>query len=169
MPQTRVRWQGSTIEIYVPSEPRTVETTDVEVLQLLHHFSTPSRRSDVVAQFPDLPAESVETVVDELEDGQHPRGTARARHGARRVSAGCAPGVAGFGQDASSLRLPPNLNDYGQLDFLALCCLLASLAEQRDMRTDFLLACSSTNTQPSLTRAFVGPSRERLPMILFLE
>jgi hypothetical protein len=168
-PQTRVRWQGSTIEIYVPSEPRTVETTDVEVLQVLHHFSTPSRRGDVVAQFPDLPSESVEAVVDELEAANilmalpaQDTSPAEETSGVPRVSPG-------LGKARLLLVLPPNLSDYGELDIPCALLFLASLAEEKGFATDFLLACSSTNTQPSLTRAFVGPSRERLPMILFFE
>jgi FKBP-type peptidyl-prolyl cis-trans isomerase FkpA len=168
-PQTRVRWQGSTIEIYVPSAPRTVETTDVEVLQVLHHFSTPSRRGDVVAQFPDLPGESVETVVDELEEAN----ILVARPAQEPVPARETPGVPQVSSDSCKTRLlfvlPPNLNDYGQLDVPGALLFLASLAEQGGYATDFLLACPSTNTQPSLTRAFAGPSRERLPMILFLD
>jgi hypothetical protein len=168
-PQTRVRWQGSTIEIYVPSEPRTVETTDVEVLLLLHHFSTPSRRSDVVAQFPDLPSESIEAVIDELETAN----ILMTLPAQDTVPAKEAPGVPQVSPDSGKLRLlfvlPPNLNDYGQLDVPCALLFLASLAEQQGYPTDFQIACSSTKAQPSPTRAFVGPSRERLPMILFFQ
>lgn len=168
-PQTRVRWAGSTIEIFVPSEPRTVETTDVEVLLVLHHFSTPSRRGDVVAQFPDLPCESVEAVVDELEMAN----ILVALPARETVPARETPGLPNVPPDSGKTRvlfvLPPNLNDYGQLDIPCALLFLASLAEQNGYATDFLLACSSTYTQLSLTRAFVGPSRERLPVILFLD
>ena len=101
-------------------------------------------------------------------DGQHPGGAARAKNGARG-----APGGAAVSPNSGKTRLlfvlPPNLNEYGQLDVPCALLFLASLAEQDGYATDFLLACSSTNTQPSLTPAFAGPSRERLPMILFFE
>jgi peptidylprolyl isomerase len=168
-PQMRVRWQGSTIEIYVPSEPRVVETTDPEVLLVLHRFSTPSRRGDVLAQFPDLPSEDVEAVVDELEAANilmalPARDTAPARE-----TPGGPDVTPNSGKTHLLFVLPPNLSDYGQLDVPCALLFLASLAAQNGYATDFLLACSSTNTHPSLTRAFAGPSRERLPMILFIE
>ncbi|MGB8293798.1 MAG: FKBP-type peptidyl-prolyl cis-trans isomerase [Polyangia bacterium] len=168
-PQTRVRWQGSTIGIYVPSETRTVETTDGEVLSILHHFSTPSRRADVLAQFPGLPAEDVEAVVDELEAANilvalPARDTPPARE---------TPDALTVSPDSGKTRLlfvlPPNLNDYGQLDVPCAFSFLASLAEQKGYATDFLLASALTSTRPSPTRAFVGPSHERLPTILFLD
>jgi hypothetical protein len=141
----------------------------VEVLQLLHHFSTPSRRGDVVAQFPDLPSESVEAVVDELEAANilvtipaQDTSPAEETSGVPRV-------LPGSGKARLLFVLPPDLNDYGQLDVPCALLFLASLAEQQGYATDFQIACSSTKAQPSPTRAFMGPSRERLPMILFFQ
>ncbi len=66
-PQARVRWHGKTVELYVPGEPRTVESEDAQVLLVLHEFSIPSHPTEVAGRFPELPPESVEAAVDELE------------------------------------------------------------------------------------------------------
>lgn len=170
-PQTRVRWSGSVIELYVPGGPRTVETTDVEVLQVLHQFSTPTRRGDALAQFPDLPPESVEAVLDELEAADLlitlPSQAAVPLNETRASSITQASPTAGH--VCVLFVVPPNLNDYGQLDVPCAFLFLASLAEQKGYATDFVIACSSAKTRPEAPRAFVGPSRERLPAILFLE
>jgi radical SAM superfamily enzyme YgiQ (UPF0313 family) len=168
-PQTRVRWQGNTIEIYVPGEPRTVETTDAEVLLLLHHFSTPSRRADVAAQFPDLPGDDLEAVVDELEAANILIARLAPDAVPAEKTGGAPQSAPGSGQTRLLFVLPPSLDDYGQSDVPCALLFLASLAEQKGYATDFLIACSSSKAQPSSTNAFLGPGHERQPSILFLE
>jgi FKBP-type peptidyl-prolyl cis-trans isomerase FkpA len=167
-PQTRVRWQGGTIEIYVPGDPRTVEATDADVLRLLHAFSTPSRRVEVATQFPDTSPEDLDAVVDELVAANVLVMPSQASPDETSDLA-TDEGASGPGPTRTLFVLPPNLTDLGELDLPAALLFLSSLAEQGGFATDFLMATSTPRLPPSPTRLFAGPSDDRLPPILFLQ
>ena len=165
-PHARVRWQGRTIELFAPGEPRTVETSDADVLLVLHEFSAPSRWTDVAARFPQLPAEDVEAVVDELE-AAHVLIRDTSQPAAEDAPAA---GTAAFAPDTAAILfvLPPPLYDLGHLEVPSAFLFLGSLAAQAGLATDFLMA-SSASTPPSATRMFVGPSKTWIPTVLFLQ